>query len=77
MKVKYKAGYERKGAMDVEMAVRDLLEGGHSYHEGALESLQTDITNIKEVLGRFMALHIKSVGELNAVAGWERFEEAD
>ena len=73
MKVKTK--YESYN-LSIEEALLECMNGNRAYDRlGAIEELQADVTEMKQALARFMAMHIKTVDALNKVAGWEKFQE--
>lgn len=59
---------------DVESALlREMQDAMHS--DGQFERLQAELTSTQLVLARFMAQHIKTLSQLNEVAGYNKYEE--
>ena len=72
MKVKDKWYSERE--FDVESVLLREMQNDMGA-DGQLERLQSELHNTQQVLGRFMAQHIKTLSQLNEVAGYNKYEE--
>ena len=72
MKVKDKRYPERE--FDVESVLLREMQNDMGA-DGQLERLQYELNNTQQVLARFMAQHIKTLSQLNEVAGYEKYEE--
>lgn len=77
MRVKKTRPYEDQRPKDIAYAVNETLCADHNYNDGQFECMQNEITHLREVLERFLVMNIKTVDQLNALAGWERYEEAE
>lgn len=72
MKVKDKWYPERE--FDVESVLLREMQNDMGA-DGQLERLQYELNNTQQVLARFMAQHIKTLSQLNEVAGYNKYEE--
>ena len=72
MKVKDKWYPERE--FDVESALLREMQNDMGA-DGQLERLQCELNNTQQVMARFMAQHIKTLSQLNEVAGYNKYEE--
>ena len=72
MKVKDKWYPERE--FDIESALLREMQNDMGA-DGQLERLQYELNNTQQVLARFMAQHIKTLSQLNEVAGYNKYEE--
>ena len=59
---------------DVESALLSEMrnDGGA---EGTIERIETELLNTQQVLAKFMAVHIKTLQQLNEVVGYDKYEE--
>ena len=72
MKVKDKWYPER--VFDVESALLREMQNDMGA-EGTIERIEYELNNTQQVLARFMAQHIKTLSQLNEVAGYNKYEE--
>jgi hypothetical protein len=75
MKVIETSDWERMSGkvLDLEDVLPELLSG--SSGRGTIEQLEADVEAMRRALICFFRHNIKSVEELNAIAGYERFKE--
>ena len=63
------------GPVDIEAALQMILEDNRDYSDGTLEELRRDVQQLQKVLIKFITPSIKSVEDINALLGWDRFFE--
>lgn len=74
MKVKDKWYSDR--VFDIESALLREIQNDMGA-DGALERLQCELLNTQQVLAKFMAEHIKTLAELNAIVGYDKYEQGE
>lgn len=74
MKVKDKWYPDR--VLDIESALLREMQDNMSA-DGALERLQYELSSTQQVLAKFMAEHIKTLAELNAIVGYDKYEQGE
>lgn len=72
MKVKDKWYPERE--FDIESALLQELQNDMGA-VGTIERIEYELNSTQQVLARFMAQHIKTLSQLNEVAGYNKYEE--
>ena len=72
MKVKDKWYPERE--FDVESALLREMQNDMGA-EGQFERLQYELSSTQQVLAKFMEQHIHTLAQLNAVVGYNKYEE--
>jgi len=72
MRVKDKWYPERE--FDIESALLSEMQNDMGA-DGQLERLQYELCSTQQVMAKFMAQHIKTLSQLNEVAGYNKYEE--